>query len=278
MVINASDGAPKVCAKLLDQGFHIAGDRSSIKSVMRLLLRWKCSKRLVLTDRLGWSSPACTSFVLGNGRILGNPEVVFRNDQAREMAGDLVQKGDIAEWRSSVSAVCLGNPLLILGVSMAFSGPLLEVVGAEGGGLHLRGESSRGKTTIQRAAVSVWGSPDALKSWRATANGLEGIASASNSSLLALDELGEADGNQAFEAFYMLSNGKGKQRANQAGQARGVAKWRVAVISSGEITFAAKVAEMGRKAKAGQEVRILVNGRVKVSQRAAQNVATLGLE
>ncbi len=50
---------------------------------------------------------------------------------------------------------------------------------------------STGKSTVLRVASSVWGGFDYLQSWRATSNGLEGIAAAHNDSLLCLDEIGE---------------------------------------------------------------------------------------
>jgi uncharacterized protein (DUF927 family) len=55
----------------------------------------------------------------------------------------------------------------------------------------------------------------------------------------------------------MLANGTGKARANRSGTARAALRWRVAVLSSGEITLADKMAEAGGKAAAGQAVRLL---------------------
>lgn len=163
----------------------------------------------------------------------------------------------LADWRESVAARCIGDPLLATSLSMAFAGPLLEPLAMEGGGLHLRGASSRGKSTVQRVAVSVWGSPGFLHSWRATANGLEGVATASNSSLLALNEMGEVPAREAGAAAYMLANGKGKSRADRSGRARTAAQWRVMILSSGEISLVDKMAEGGGRAAAGQNVRLL---------------------
>ncbi|MGY6410048.1 MAG: DUF927 domain-containing protein [Alkalilacustris sp.] len=83
------------------------------------------------------------------------------------------------------------------------------------------------------------------------------MAVTANGTLLALDELGEISGREAGAAVYTLGNGQGKARANRSGAARAAARWRVAVLSSGEITLADKVAEAGGKAQAGQAVRLL---------------------
>jgi putative DNA primase/helicase len=122
--------------------------------------------------------------------------------------------GTEAEWRENVGAPGIGNPLLIAAVSLAFSGPLLAMLGMDnGGGLHFRGSSSCGKSLTVRAAVSVWGSPNFVQSWRATSSGLESVAAASNGTVLALDELAEVLAKDCFEAVYMLANGTGKTRA-----------------------------------------------------------------
>ena len=81
----------------------------------------------------------------------------------------------------------------MLAVSHAFSGPLLAILGRTGGGFHLRGESSRGKSTIQYVASSVWGAPSLLQSWNGALSGLEGVAAACNDTLLNLEELDNAD-------------------------------------------------------------------------------------
>jgi putative DNA primase/helicase len=54
---------------------------------------------------------------------------------------------------------------------------------------------------------------------------------------------------------YALGNGYGKQRASR--RARTVTRWRCFVLSSGERTIATHMAEGGRRAKAGQSVRLL---------------------
>ena len=63
-----------------------------------------------------------------------------------------------------------------------------------GGGIHFRSASSTGKSTALHVAGSVWGGGDAtgyVRSWRATANGLEGVALNHCDTLLCLDELSQ---------------------------------------------------------------------------------------
>jgi putative DNA primase/helicase len=139
----------------------------------------------------------------------------------------------------------------------------LHLAGLEGGGLNLFGQSSRGKTTCLQAAASVWGRGERenggyVRTWRATANGQEGAAAQSTDTVMVLDELGQLDSRDAQQAFYMLANGQGKQRASRDGSARDPKSWRVLYVSSGELPVEAKLSETpGRKARAGQLVRLL---------------------
>ena len=242
---------------LLDRGLDVAPEPAAKDAIVALLSAWKPVSRAITTDRLGWSDESCSAFVLGDGRVIGQNNVVHQHEETASNATEMKSAGKLLDWRRHVAEPCIGNPLMIVGVSLAFAGPLLEPLGMDGGGLHLRGASSRGKSTIQRVAVSVWGSPRFLHSWRATDNGLEGVATACNSTLLGLDELGEVSGRDAGKAAYMLANGTGKSRARRSGHARAALRWRVNVLSSGEITLADKIAEVGDRAVAGQAVRLL---------------------
>ena len=111
-------------------------------------------------------------------------------------------------------------------------------------------------------AGSAWGGGEPggyVRSWRATANGLEGVALGHCDALLCLDELAQVAARDAGEVAYMLANGAGKSRSARDGSARRAARWRVLFLSSGEIGLSDKVAEDGRKRRlaAGQQVRVV---------------------
>ncbi|WP_332460270.1 DUF927 domain-containing protein [Pseudophaeobacter flagellatus] len=127
--------------------------------------------------------------------------------------------------------------MMILALSHAFTGPLLSVLGRDGGGFHLRGVSSRGKSMLLGVAASVWGAPSFVQSWRGTDNGIEGIAAACNDSLLVLDELHQVEPRVAGEIVYMLANGRGKTRMNSNGRSQQTLRWSVPVLSSGELSL-----------------------------------------
>jgi putative DNA primase/helicase len=165
--------------------------------------------------------------------------------------------GTLEDWRTEIAARAVGNPLLLLALSSTFAGPMLARCNGEGGGVHLFGFSSTGKSTAVKAGCSIWGGRNFLRSWRATANGMEGAACLFNDCLLALDEISECDPKEVGAIVYTIGNGVGKQRANRSGAARSVARWRCFVLSSGERTIATTMLEGGHRAKAGQAVRML---------------------
>ena len=69
-------------------------------------------------------------------------------------------------------------------------------------------------------------------------------------------KLAQVDAREAGEVAYMLANGTGKQRAQRDGLAKPKASWRLLFLSAGEIGLAQHMREAGKKARAGQEVRL----------------------
>lgn len=241
---------------LVRNGLRIASDRGAGDEVVRFITAARPGARVTVTDRLGWSETG-RSFVLAADRVIGPEAFVLQAAGPSPLAREMRAGGGLETWREKVAALATGNPILVLAISTAFAGPLLAPLGQEGGGLHLRGASSRGKTSALRAAASVWGAPGFVNSWRATANALEGLASGANDTLLALDELGEVAPRAAAEAVYMIANGVGKSRATARGAAIQPARWRIMLLSSGEIGLGDKLAEEKSRLRAGQAVRFL---------------------
>lgn len=204
----------------------------------------------------GWSDASCRAFVLPDGAIGPKADRVVYQSEERDN-GEYRTGGTLQGWQTGVAAMAAGNPMLVLGLCTAFAGPLLARCHAENGGPHLVGGSSTGKSSILKAACSVWGRFDDYKrSWRATSNGLEAAAALFNDAMLALDEISECDPKAVGEVVYMLGNGRGKARASRAGGARHVAQWRCSVLSNGERGIGTSMAEGGYRIKAGQEVRV----------------------
>lgn len=86
---------------------------------------------------------------------------------------------------------------------------------------------------------------------------LESLAAEHNHGLLILDELGQVSAKDVSQIFYMLGNERGKQRMCSDASLRKSKRWKLAILSSGEVGIADKVEEAGTKIKAGQLVRCI---------------------
>lgn len=243
--------------RLLGMGARIAAGKTGRERLHEYLGEASPDMRARCVDRIGWHGGR---FILPGDSMTGTEgEAVVFQTAGRSGGYAYNVAGGVDEWRANVSALASGNSRLLLALSAAFAGPLMELTGDEGGGFHLRGGSSTGKSTALVAAGSVWGGGPKgyMRQWRATDNALEGVALAHNDALLCLDELSQIHAGAAGQAAYMLSNGVGKARQAAGGGAREVASWRVLFLSNGEIGLADKIAEGGGRAAAGMAVRIV---------------------
>lgn len=239
---------------LLSMGVEI--DPSAHNLLSRYLQDKAPTRRIQCALQTGWAGNDFKAFVLPDA-VIGPMASQVAYQSGERGQDEYTTAGTRAGWREGIAAMAVGNPLLTLAVSAAFAGPVLALCNAESGGIHFVGDSSTGKTTAIEAACSVWGGPSFRRSWRATGNGMEGVAAMFNDSLLALDEISECDPREVGAIVYSLGNGRGKQRASRTGAARSVAKWRCSVLSSGERTIGTTMAEGGHRIKAGQSVRLL---------------------
>jgi putative DNA primase/helicase len=247
----AGDGS-QLRGELLSMGVEL--DPYKVRQQLPHYLQNEHPKRRIhCALQVGWCGD---SFVLPDA-VIGpkSAGVIFQSGERGHE--EHTQAGTLAGWRDGIAAKAVGNPLLMLAVSASFAGPLLQRCNSEGGGFHVVGDSSTGKTTLIEAACATWGGSGFKRSWRATANGMEGAAAMFNDCLLALDEISECDPKEVGAIVYALGNGRGKQRASRSGSARGVTRWRCFVISSGERTIATTMQEGGQRAKAGQSMRLL---------------------
>lgn len=254
----AGDGS-EYRSVLLSLGLRIAAGTKA-RNLLTLYLQTRQPPEVaVCTDRIGWHGRA---FVLPRETLNvpaddeeGPERIVYQTDGPSE--NPFRVRGTLDGWRMRVGALCIGNSRLTFAASCAFAGPLMRPAGLDSGGFHFRGDSSCGKTTALRVAASVYGGPSFLQRWRQTDNHLEAVAAQSCDTVLILDELAQVDPKTAGECAYLLANETGKGRATRGGQARARLTWRLLFLSAGEIGLAAHMAEGGKRARAGQELRMV---------------------
>src|SRR5262249_53152730 len=127
-------------------------------------------QRVTIVERTGWHTIKGKPVFVLPAETFGKPddELVILNTAEGSPYG---ARGTLADWQNGIGSLSANHKLLVLAISTAFAGPLLELANVDGGGVHVRGPSSTGKTSILRAGVAVWSDPKFLRSWRATANG-----------------------------------------------------------------------------------------------------------
>jgi putative DNA primase/helicase len=252
----ASPYGIEVRRHLLNHGLHIEPEPDAHRLLMTYLShRREGASRVFTTSRTGWTEDL-NHFVLPD-ETLGSKQsnVIYLPGDGPLNDDSFTVSGTLAEWREHVSRYCAGSVLLVIAVCASMAAIFLRLLGDESGGLHYYGPTSKGKSTILSVGRSVWGSGTA--SWNATKNGLEAIAERYNDSLLALDEIGEADANDLMGSVYMLANGTGRARMTAGITARRTADWKNIILSSGEVSVANHASTAGKQMKGGVDIRLL---------------------
>jgi putative DNA primase/helicase len=207
-----------------------------------------------LVRSVGWNGAL---YVQAN-RVYGQGAESVALDPEAPACAAFEQQGTLEEWNVQIGRYCEKNSRLMLAVCLSLAGPLLHLLGIEPGGVHLVGQSSVGKTTAMRVASSVWGSVAGfIRSWRSTSNGLEAVAASLNDCVLLLDEMNQATPLEAGEVVYMLGNGQGKMRMTRTGGGGRLYQWRLLFMSTGEIPLQQHIESVGKKVRAGMDVRLL---------------------
>jgi hypothetical protein len=139
--------------------------------------------------------------------------------------------GTLAGWQSTIGAACVGNRILTVSVSVAFSAFVLELLNAECIGFMLFCDSSMGKGSTVSAACSVAGTK--LSDCNGTPYNIETHATKNSDTLIVFDELGEAENPAEFSRnIYILGNGRGKGRYQKR-----KTEWRVPWMLTGETSM-----------------------------------------
>ena len=172
--------------QLLSCGLYIAPTATARMRLAEYIQNHHTPDRALCVDKTGWYQRLFVTPSHTYGKQSENEVVIYQSSQS--FINGYRQRGTLDEWRDKVAVLCVGNARLVFSICVAFAGSLLRLGHEESGGFHLRGNSSVGKSTGQHLACSVWGSRDYKQTWRATINGLEGIAALYNDGLLVLDE------------------------------------------------------------------------------------------
>lgn len=247
----AGDGT-ELRRMLLDMGVKLGVTQIARTQIANYVQMAQPDERVRCVPRVGWHHGA---FVLPD-RVIGTGKEALIYQADTPIQSQFKERGTLEDWQREVAAYCVGNSRLLFCVATAFAGPLLHFSGLQSGGFHLLGTTSKGKSTGGVIAASVFGSPDYVRSWKATDNALEAVATQHSDALLILDEIGQVEPRLVGDVIYMLANESGKARASRSGSAKPVLTWRLLFLSNGEKSVSALMAEGNKPMKGGIEVRL----------------------
>lgn len=240
----ADIGTPACWARLQGHGITIHAGRRKRELLADYLQGEGSRDNWHITARAGWHEGA---YILPSGEVLGGDHIHYHGDTSQ--AAYYRERGSLEEWKAHIARYANGNSRLTLAIGCALAAPL----DINGGGFHLYGDSSCGKTTAAKVALSVWGNPDEpTLTWEGTSHGFSNTAAARNDGLLVLDEIGQARPHVVAQTAYSVINGTGKVQGHKDGGNRAIMKWRVLLLSTGEKTLEAFAGQW----EAGQATRL----------------------
>ena len=241
--------------ELASQGLNITTNSKQRSYLDTYIQDYPIHKRALCVDKLGWHDE---QYILPDGAIGSDGKQLIVYQSANAINSTIAQQGTLAQWRDELCKKLADQSRFVFSIACAFAGQLLELLDDDGGGFHIVGSSSMGKSLSLKLAASVWGNPDSYtKTWRSTDNALEGTASEHNDSFLPLDEISECDPRIVGNSVYMLANRKGKGRSTTTGHNRIAKTWRIIFLSNGEESLQNFMAQAGKKTNAGVEVRLV---------------------
>lgn len=209
----------------------------------------------------GFVSDAFDCFVFGDNQVLSLPGAERVTPTSADCAAVLTKKGTLEEWQTNVATPALHSKRLMFGLSVALAAPLLQILGLPCGTFHLNGTSGDGKSSILKAAASVYGGEERVTGWDKTKNGFEAVAARHNNQPLIIDELGQGDLDALDKVAYQLNNGVGRDRMTRNATLRKAARWSLIALSAGEFSLSEMKRQKSRNGRAhtatGERVRFI---------------------
>jgi putative DNA primase/helicase len=259
-------GAPSRLATVLsEKGLKI--DYGKAKEIAEYLNRTNARQTLVRVRQIGWVGEAAKDLVFAlRDRVLGGEGYDLSRLQENELLKGMVARGSLKAWQKTVAAPAEKHPVLIAAACVMFASVLTPLLGEETFGIHIKGESSTGKTTAGALAQSIWGrayrcgdGPSMMLSFNATSNAIESWCETRNHVGMLLDEIGMHPG-QDFPAFiYRLSNCTRKGRLGREGNLRESNYWSFCYLTTGELSVEEMLSadDKGGRVREGQTVRLI---------------------
>jgi uncharacterized protein (DUF927 family) len=249
---------------LLKAGIHVVA-RDVVQEPLVRFLHFKPKHEIVRMPRVGWAQVGSHWIFVRPDEVITPTGMPRQRDttyvlDTTETRHGLHVAGTAKEWATEIAAPLRGNSNVTLSFATFFAAPLLQWASEPGGGNHLYGRSTIGKTLISDVGQSIYGWPhetsdDAFGvSWGGTDAGFDALALARTDLGLPLDEITLANPRTAEAVIYKVASGTKGPRATSTGHLRETAHASVLVFSTGEKSLTQFV---GRDLQEGARKRLV---------------------
>lgn len=214
------------------------------------------------SELYGWS-PRCDFFGLPSGYAAkkAGSRYCYGSGNEKELAP--IDQSKLKSWQDNIAQYALVNARGAIALGCAFAAPLLRRLNwSTGFGVHFYGESSCGKTILQKIANTVFGDPDedaTLPTWNATRTAIDEMLKQANDMPIIFDDIEDQalDPKVVYQTMYGIPSGRSRSKCNSSSDLQTSHKWKTVLISSGERDMRSFLKPARIDINAGQLVRVL---------------------
>jgi len=175
-------------------------------------------------------------------------DIYLKNDNSnKQLVTGYEEEGNVETWVEKIKPL-MKNDLFNCMLKVSFASPLIKPLKARLFITHFWADSRAGKTAALKAALSVWGNPDAtMGNFNSTSVGIERMASLYNDLPFGIDEKQAVGSNKDFinNLVYMLGLGQGRTRGTKTGNIQSRSSWHMAIITTGEEPITSENSQTG---------------------------------
>lgn len=257
------DNPPAVRRELRKHGAAMDRDVKKADDFVTDLLAYIPRDVGIISRVPGWRS----RLFLLPGKVIGRSNRRYRlrqTDDAQSVIG--VKSGTLDGWKAKVAQPAMGSSYISFGILTALAAPLQRFASlSEGVIFNLAGESSTGKSTAAKVAVTVAGAPEPLPSWNTTERKLHEKAAQFSDILLVLDDTEKRSGKikqtarVLSETAHVMTDGQSQDYSDVVAGPDQLPKlyWRCMSISTSPVTAEAYAIKAGAPRSDGERVRFI---------------------
>jgi putative DNA primase/helicase len=254
-------GNSDLVGTLADAGYIWPQEQQLRKAIIAKLQKSRPTLSFRAVEESGWHG---NDFLLPGRRwrAPGSERIVILDPQAaNDLAPFILGPGSLKGWRKQVARPARQSTRLMCAISLAFTAPILRLLGLDSFGINFYGSTSSGKTSALKIAAFVAGllGDQGLPSWGDTEVGIEDQACGHRDRIFPLDETADAergtvDPKVKLRAItFLIGRNRSRKKAKDHGVIR---EFKVVLASTSERRLSAIAAATGGSRLAGEEVRL----------------------